>query len=77
MVEAIYKGDVHAEIEAVIRVGSIKVIVILEKTNNYSIYKFWSVWEVGTDWQTRCTGGQICSRAVRQINSTSSCVITI
>ena len=27
VVEAIYKGDVHAEIEAVIRVGSIKVIV--------------------------------------------------
>ena len=27
VVEAIYKGDIHAEIEAVIRVGSIKVIV--------------------------------------------------
>jgi len=27
VVEAIYKGDVHAEIEAVVRVGSIKVIV--------------------------------------------------
>ena len=27
VVEAIYKGDVHAEIEVVVRVGSIKVIV--------------------------------------------------